>query len=400
MSTHPGLTRTQSSLLIYSLLTVAIGQSLVFALLAPLGREVGMTEIQVTSIIAISAVIYGWISPRWGRYSDHRGRKPVLLIGLMGFTIGIVFFASVFQAGLMGLLVGAPLYLLAIVSRCTQSSIMAATPPACSAYTADLTPPDQRMRAMGRLGAANSLGMILGPAVSGALATVGLLAPLYFAGLLTASAALLVWLKLPSIPAVARKSHALRKHLQYRDPRIVRYVLTAIGMFSGFGAIQQTLGFSIQDKLQLSGIETAQYTGGAFMVSATFAFISQRVLIQRLGLTPEQFILAGLATLLLAAGFVGSFTGIGYLAVGMAFMGLGTGLVMPSIMAAASMAVSPEEQGAVAGIVASCPAIGFVVGPVAGGVLYQFSPAWPAAFSGVAFILVFVVMRLSRRQPA
>ncbi len=400
MSGYPGLTRTQSSLLVFSLLTVAIGQSLVFAILAPLGREVGMSEIEVTSIIAISAIVYGWISPRWGRYSDHRGRKPVLLIGLTGFTIGIVLFASVFQAGLMGLLAGTPLYLLAIVSRCTQSSIMAATPPACSAYTADLTPPDQRMRAMGRLGAANSMGMILGPAVSGALATVGLMAPLYFAGLLTAGAALLVWMKLPTIPAVARKSHAATRRLRYRDPRIVRYVATAIGMFSGFGAIQQTLGFSIQDKLQLSGIETAQYTGAAFMVSASFAFLAQRVLIQRLTLSPDQFILAGLATLLLAAGFIGSFTGPGYLAIGMAFMGLGTGMAMPSIMAAASMAVSPEEQGAVAGIVASCPAIGFVVGPVAGGVLYQYSPAWPSAFSGVVFILVFVLMQLSRRQSA
>ncbi len=399
MSGYPGLSRTQSSLLVFSLLTVAIGQSLVFAILAPLGREVGMTEIEVTSIIAISAIAYGWISPRWGRYSDHRGRKPVLLIGLSGFTVGIVFFASVFQAGLIGLLAGTPLHLLAIVSRCTQSSIMAATPPACSAYTADLTPPDQRMRAMGRLGAANSLGMILGPAVSGALATVGLLAPLYFAGLLTASAAVLVWMKLPPIPAVSRKSHAATRRLRYRDRRIVRYVATAVGMFSGFGAIQQTLGFSIQDKLQLSGIETAQYTGGAFMVSATFAFLAQRVLIQRLALTPDQFILAGLAALLLAAGFIGSFTGTGYLAVGMAFMGLGTGMAMPSIMAAASMAVSPDEQGAVAGIVASCPAIGFVVGPVAGGVLYQYSPALPSAFSGVVFILVFVLMQLSRRQP-
>lgn len=399
MSDYPGLTHTQSSLLVFSLLTVAIGQSLVFALLAPLGREVGMTEVEVTSIIAISAIIYGWISPRWGRYSDHRGRKPVLLIGLSGFTIGIVFFASVFQAGLMGLLVGTPLYMLAVVARCSQSSIMAATPPACSAYTADLTPPDQRMRAMGRLGAANSLGMILGPAVSGALATVGLLAPLYFAGLLTASAAILVWAKLPPIPAVARKSHAAsRARLRYRDPRIARYVATAVGMFSGFGAIQQTLGFSIQDKLHLSGIETAQYTGGAFMVSATFAFISQRVLIQRLKLPPDQFILAGLSALLLASGFIGSFAGIGYLAVGMALMGLGTGMAMPSIMAAASMAVSPDEQGAVAGIVASCPAIGFVVGPVAGGILYQYSPAWPAAFSGAVFILVFVLMRLSRRN--
>lgn len=396
MTAPPGLSRKQKSLLIYSLLTVAIGQSLVFAILAPLGREVGLNEIEITSIIAISAVLYGFISPRWGRYSDHRGRKPVLLIGLTGFTVGIVFFTSVFQAGLLGLLMGTPLYLAAVVARCSQSSIMAATPPACTAYAADLTAPEQRLSTMGQLGAANSVGTILGPAVSGALATLGLLAPLYFSALLTATAAALVWLKLPAIPAVARKSHGQRSRLKYTDPRIVRYVATAIGMFSGFGAMQQTLGFSIQDKLQLSGIETAQYTGGAFMVAAVFSFFSQWVLIQRLKLPPDQFILGGLATALLAAGFIGSFQDALYLAVGMGFLGMGMGMAMPSIMAAASMAVNADEQGAVAGLIASCPAIGFVAGPILGGILYQINVTYPSMLSGTIFIAVFLLMLLSR----
>jgi MFS family permease len=273
---------------------------------------------------------------------------------------------------------------------------MAATPPACTAYAADLTTPEQRLHTMGQLGAANSVGTILGPAVSGALATLGLLAPLYFSALLTALAAILVWRKLPPIPAVARKSHAQRARLKYADPRIIRFIAAAIGMFTGFGAIQQTLGFSIQDKLSLSGIETAQYTGAAFMISASFAFLSQWVLIQRLKLTPEQFILCGLATLLLAAGFIGSFQGFGYLGVGMAFMGMGMGMAMPSISAAASIAVSPEEQGAVAGLIASSPAIGFVVGPVIGGLLYQQNSTLPSAFSGAVFVLVFVMLRLTR----
>ncbi len=392
------LSRSQSGLLFFSLLTIAIGQSLVFAILAPLGREVNLSEVQITSIIAISALLYGWISPRWGRFSDHRGRKPVLLIGLAGFTVGIVLFTSVFQAGLMGLLAGLPLYFLAIFTRCLQSSIMAATPPACSAYAADLTTPELRMGAMAQLGAANSLGTILGPAVSGALATLGLLAPLYFAGLLTALAAVLVWIKLPSIPAVSLKSHASRTRLRYGDPRIFRYIACAIGMFTGFGAIQQTLGFSIQDRLELTGIATAQYTGGAFMVAAIASFFAQGVLLQRLKLPAEHFILAGLGCLLLAAGFIGSFNEIGYLGVGMAFLGMGTGLALPSISAAASMAVSPEEQGAVAGLVASSPAIGFVAGPVIGGLLYQQNTALPSVFSGVVFVLVFAQLISNRKR--
>jgi MFS family permease len=390
------LSRSQQGLLLLSLLTVAIGQSLVFAILAPLGREVDLSEVQITSIIATSALIFGFISPKWGRYSDHRGRKPVILIGLLGYTVGIVLFASVFQAGLMGLIAGLPLYIAAIVARCSQSSIMAATVPACTAYAADLTAPDQRIKAMGQLGAANSLGMILGPAVSGALATLGLLAPLYFAGALTGLAAIVVYFTLPSIPAVARKSHRARTRLKYTDPRVIRYLAAAIGLFTGFSSIQQTLGFSIQDKLELNGIETAQMTGAALMIAAIFAFTSQWVLVQRLKLEPEQFILCGLAAMLLAAGFIGSFQDFGYLAVGMAFIGLGLGLAMPSVSAAASLAVSPEEQGAVAGLVASCPAIGFIAGPVIGGLLYQVNGALPSVLSSSVFVLVFVVLFFSR----
>jgi MFS family permease len=95
------LSRRQLSILVFSTLCVAMGQSLVFAILGPLGREVGLQEMQITSIVAISALLFGVVSPKWGRYSDRVGRKPVILIGLMGYTVGTVIFASLFQAALL-----------------------------------------------------------------------------------------------------------------------------------------------------------------------------------------------------------------------------------------------------------------------------------------------------------
>ncbi len=390
--------RSQRAILMACLLSIAIGQSLVFAILAPLGREVNLSEIQITSIIAVSALVFGIISPRWGRYSDRVGRKPVILIGLLGYSIGTVVFASVFQAGLMGLVSGTALYLLAMFFRCAQSSIMSATGPASTAYAADLTTPDQRVRAMAQMGAAHSMGTILGPAVSGALATFGLLAPLFFAGFLTGIAAVVTAFKLPRIPPVALTQRGISKRLRYSDPRVVRYLVAAIGLFTGFSAIQQTLGFSIQDTMGLSGIETAQMTGAALMVSAIFAFLAQLLLVQRLNLEPEQFVYLGIGSLFLAAVFVGSFESFGVLAIGMAFMGTGLGLAMPSISAAASIAVTPEEQGAVAGLVASSPAIGFVAGPVIAGLLYQQQPEFASVFSAVVFLILLVVMIVSRRK--
>ncbi|MDP5052341.1 MAG: MFS transporter, partial [Congregibacter sp.] len=118
------LSRRQLLVLIAALMATGIGQSLVFAILAPLGREVELSEVQITSIIALSALVFAVASPYWGRLSDSMGRKPVILIGLIGYTIGTLVFTSVFMAGLTGVLSGLTLYGVALIARCSQSVVM------------------------------------------------------------------------------------------------------------------------------------------------------------------------------------------------------------------------------------------------------------------------------------
>ena len=391
------LNRQQLTVLILALMATGIGQSLVFAILAPLGREVQLGELQITSIIAISALVYAVVAPRWGRFSDRVGRKPIIITGLLGYTVGTLLFTSVFYAGLSGLLAGALLYGVLLVTRCSQSIVMSATGPAATAYAADHTSRAQRTRTMARLGTANSMGTILGPAVSGALATLGLLAPLYFAAALTALAALLVWWKLPITPAQDLTSRQTSVRLRYTDRRIVLLLVTAVGLFVGFSGIQQTLGFQLQDKLGLSGIETAQMTGAALMVSATFTFLIQVTVMQRLQLKPTQFVRLGLLSLLFGAGVISSFDTFTVLAVGMGFLGAGLGLCMPAISAGASLAVEPEEQGAAAGLVSSCPAMGFVAGPICAGALYQIHGPLAPLFSAAVFFAVLVILVINDR---
>lgn len=395
---NTSLPRRDLLVLITALMATAIGQSLVFAILAPLGREVNLAEVQITSIIAVSALVFALASPYWGRLSDRIGRKPVILIGLIGYTIGTVLFTSVFLAGLTGVLAGLSLYAVLLVARCSQSVIMSATSPSTTAYAADHTSPIERTAAMAKLGTANSLGMILGPAVSGALATLGLLAPLYFAGALAAGAALLVWWLLPAATSSERQSHVGRKKLRFLDARIRRFVLTTIALFTGFSAIQQTLGFQLQDTLGLSGVETAQYTGAALMVSAVFTFVVQVTVMQRLKLAPHVFVRTGLACLGLGALLVAGFTEFMMLAGGMALLGTGLGLSMPAITAGASMAVSAQEQGGAAGVISACPAVGFVTGPVIGGLVYPLAHFGPAVFSAIVFGATILLLYLTARR--
>ncbi len=396
--TPPQLSRHQLAILILALMAVGIGQSLVFAILAPLGREVQLNEVQITSIIASSALIFGVASTFWGRFSDRVGRKPVIIVGLVGYTLGTLMFTSVFYAGLIGVMSGVSLYAMALLVRCAQALVMSATNPACTAYAADHSNREQRTGTMAKLGTANSLGMILGPAVSGALATFGLLAPLYFAATLAAAAAVLVWRQLPRTSADHLVPREKRIRLKFTDPRLRVYLFSAIGLFVGFSGIQQTLGFQLQDTLALSGIETAQMTGAALMVSALFTFLIQVTVMQRLQLRPLVFVRLGLLAMLFGASIIASFETFRVLALGMGFLGTGLGLTMPAIAAGASLAVSPQEQGGAAGLVVACPAIGFVVGPVCAGALYQINGSLAPLFSASVFFAVLVSLVITDRQ--
>ena len=119
--------------LLFSLVSVGMGFTVLFPVLAPLGREMGLSEIQITGIIAASSLTVFLSSPIWGRTSDRWGRKRVMLIGLFGFTFGTVLFNSVLYAGLTGVLTGTLLFGALVVSRMLHAGVMAATMPAAAA---------------------------------------------------------------------------------------------------------------------------------------------------------------------------------------------------------------------------------------------------------------------------
>ena len=389
------LSRSSFFILITGLLANAIGQAFIFAILPPLGREVALSEVQTTSIISTSALVFTFCSPWWGRRSDQIGRKIVIDIGLTGYAVGTVIFAGVFALGMKGILSGWTLYFTALFFRCLQSSVMAATSPGVTAYAADHSSRAFRTQTLARLGTANSLGVIIGPVLAGLLAGLGLLFPLYVAALFTLIAVFTVWKYLPEgeFSGVARKR---APRLSFLDSRLRVYLLSAIGTFTGFSAIQQTLGFRIQDSLSLSGVETAQYTGAALMVSAFFTLALQLSIAQRYAGPALNLVRMGLVCNLIAASFVASAQGLTGLIIWMAFMGAGLGLIGPAIAAGASLAVSRDEQGGAAGLITACPAAGFVIGPILGGALYQLNAAYPPIFAGIITFCVLLYALKSR----
>ncbi|MCC5887957.1 MAG: MFS transporter [Gammaproteobacteria bacterium] len=390
--------------LLISLISVGMGFTVLFPVLAPLGREIGLTEVQITFIIGASALMVFLASPIWGRASDRFGRKRVLLFGLFGFAAGTVLFNSVLYAGMTGVLTGTVLFAALVIARMLHAAVMAASMPAANAYMADITTPENRTKGMGAAGAANNLGAILGPAIAG-LAVISLLAPLWVMAVVALLNGLFVWRFLPEPP----KPHPAGPHpagphppehsaprkpprLRYTDRRILPFVVVGVVMFSGMALVQQTMGFRFQDVLELSAADTAKAVGLAMMGSAVFSLLAQGFVVQRLTLPPFTLLKLAMPLLILAFTLMALVESQLWLTVAMMIQGFGMGLAGPGFMAGASLAVSPQEQGSVAGVAGSCGPLGFAIGPLLGGALYQFGPALPYVVAAGVYVLLFASM--------
>ncbi|MBU3019989.1 MFS transporter [Paraglaciecola agarilytica] len=376
---------------------MGFAQTVLFAILAPLGREIGLIEVQIGAIISCSSLTIFLVSPLWGRASDMWGRRKVLLIGLFGYSAGTILFAGVFQAALLGYLIPLIALALLIATRVANAVVMAAVTPSANAYMADITTVKDRIKGMGAIGAATNIGSILGPAVGGLLAGISLLTPLYFSVILTLGAAVLAVYALPVLPKP--KEIKVLPKLKYTDPRIFPLVVAGGLLFMGFAIVQQTIAFRFQDVLALDGTQTAKIVGVSLMLSAAAALIVQLLVIPRLSVRPFVLLRMSMPMMMVAFAIMAIADTQTMYIIAMSILGLGMGFAGPGFMAGASIAVSADEQGAVAGVAGACPPLGFTVGPILGTYLYSIDGTLPYWFAfGCYFLLFFFTLKFKDKH--
>lgn len=384
--------------LLASVAAIGFAQTVLFAILAPLGREVGLVEMQIGAIISVSSLTLFLVSPIWGRTSDRWGRRKVLLIGLFGYSIGTAFFAAAFQAALMGILVPIVAFTALLITRIGNATVMSAVMPAANAYMADITDVTTRTKGMSALGAATNIGSMLGPAIGGLLASISLLTPLYFSIALTIIAAFFALYTLPELPRQAIETKPQK--LRYTDPRIFPFVVAGLFIFMGFAIVQQTIAFRFQDILSLTAAETAKVVGISMMIAAAASLFVQMAIIPRLKVAPFTLLRISMPLMIVAFAIMAVSESRLWLTLAMFVQGLGMGLAGPGFMAGASLAVTSKEQGAVAGVAASCPPLGFSIGPLLGTFLYSLDPTYPYWFSCGIYLLLAVFVYSIKYQAS
>jgi MFS family permease len=369
-----------------------LGFGIVIPILPYYAKEYGADARTLGLLLAIYSAMQLVFAPVWGRLSDARGRRPILVATILGQSASLVVLG--FAPSLVWLFVGRGL-----------AGVCGANLSTAAAYIADVTPEEGRARGMGVLGAGFGLGFIFGPALGGLLAHWGHGTPMFAAAGLSLLAAVVAWARLPE-PALAREER--RQHRRRLDRAALRESLgdarTRIAVLLFFlltlAATQTETAFAlfVQARHGYGAREAGLLLGLTGLVMAGVQGRLIGPLTRRFG----EAWLAAAGALALALGLVGLAASplAALLPLPLALLGLGMGLTHPSLQSLASRGAAPGRQGATMGVYQSAGSLARIAGPPAGGWLYDVPGIQVPFLAAAALSLVacFAIVAWSARD--
>ena len=379
----------------FTVLLDLIGFGIIIPLTPYLASEYGANSADVGVLMSVYSLCQFLFSPFWGRLSDRFGRRPVLLMSLLGSAISYLGFAFADSLTLL------------ILWR-VFAGVFTANISTAMASIADVTAIEKRTQSMGIIGAAFGIGFIIGPAFGGLLSEWGMelgkappfgmsfpslgAAAICFANFLFALA------KLPeSLPPEKRKHsdgeatesprNRLRKvFLAFSKPIVgpLMWIYFLVGL--GMAHMEVSLGLFLKETFGWS-LTRSSYM---FALVGVVMALTQGYLIRKfLPLWGERRLLV--IGLLLGAIGLGGLTFIRSeppLYVLMFLLSVGVSFVNPSILGSISALSQAEIQGRTFGETQSLAALGRILGPLSGGVLYhQLGMRSPFLIGGGLFLL-------------
>lgn len=345
--------------------------------------------IVIASLTSVYAFCVFFSSPVLGALSDKYGRRPLLLICLLGSAIGYLVFG-----------IGGALWVLffgRIIEGITGGSIST-----IFAYFADITPKEQRTKYFGWVSAIAGVGCAIGPALGGLLAKFGYSVPMYFGAIITL---------LNFVYGILYMPESLDKNNRLQDITVARLNPFAqlIHVFSieslKFLLVSAFLLWlpngSLQAVFSQFTIDTFHWEpaliGLMFSIMGIQDIISQGLIMPKLliKLSDAQISILGMVSevigySLIAASALFSFYPL--FIVGMFIFGFGDSIFGPSFNGMLSKSVDSHEQGRIQGGSQSIQALARIIGPILGGQIYVSLGHSTPAFMGMILISMAILI--------
>lgn len=380
----PTSQRKNTYILSFSLIVVMLGFGMVMPIFPFILTQMGASGDEYGLLIALYAIMQLIFSPVWGSISDQIGRKPVMLIGMAGVTLTLLFFGFANQLWMI------------FVARTLSGLLASAMMPTAMAYVGDCTSEKERGDAIGKLGGAMALGIILGPGIGGWLAGDSLTLPFFIAAGLSLVSLILIAMILPeSLPSQSRQEAGKKVRL-VDFAELWKALFSPIGILLlmafivSFGAtnFQAIFGLYALKKFDFN----PQQVGTILVVVGSVSAILQGLLTgpftKRFG---EPFMIK--ATLLTnSLGFLVLLLADSYLTVLLTtgIYVLSHALLRPSVQALTSRRAG-GGQGAAMGLNSSFMSLGQIAGPIWAGVVFDVNMNYPYLSGAVILFLGFVI---------
>jgi len=374
-----------------------VGVGLIIPLFPFFGARVGAAPEMITSAMAVFALGQLVATPFWGWASDRIGRRPVLIISLLGASVSYLVLAYADSVAML------------LMSR-LLGGLMTGIGAVAFSIVADVTTGHASARGMGRISAAFSLGFILGPAIGGLLAgsdaagadfrAIGLVA----AGINAAAAAaafVLIRETRPARQAVGdSRQPSLGLWTALRDPTILRLNLANL-LFSGsYAVVDSTLPLYASLVHSLSPREIGLAFTWMGIVSVLVQALALDHVVRLFGLSGA--VIAGLASFGVGQLLLAASSGSASLNVAIAFLAGGMALFLAPASSLVSAAAPAGERGALLGGFQGAGNLGRTVTPALSGLLFS-AVGGAAPFLAAAVLVmpaIFLVLGVRRRAHA
>ena len=193
------LPRDRLTLLFLVMLVTAAGNTAMQSVMPSIGTKLHVPDFWISLAYSWSAVLWMTMAPFWARRSDRRGRKAMMAIGLVGFTVSFTLCGLILLGGLHGVYGTTATLLLFAAARSFYGGFGSAAPPAVQAYVASRTSRAERTQALSLISSSFGLGTVLGPALAPFLILpfVGLASPFFSFAVIAAVVLIALRLRLP-----------------------------------------------------------------------------------------------------------------------------------------------------------------------------------------------------------
>lgn len=364
-------------------------------LVQPYTSSPGEQAIVVTLLTSVYAFCVFFASPVLGALSDKYGRRPLLLVCLLGSVIGYLVFG-----------IGGALWVLfagRIIEGITGGSIGT-----IFAYFADIIPPEQRTKYFGWVSAVVGVGTVIGPTVGGLLAKIDYSAPMYFGAIITLVNVIYGFFFMPESLA---KKHRLKEITLVRlNPFIQlanllsmknlnRLLISAFLLWIPNGSLQAVFSQFSMDTFNWK----PAIIGLMFSIMGVQDIISQGLIMPKLlkRLSDKQIAILGMISEIIGYSLIALSTLFSFyplFIVGMFIFGFGDSIFGPSFNGMLSKSVDSSEQGRIQGGSQSIQALARMIGPIIGGQIYVSLGHAAPAIMGVILIAAAIPVLYKRKQ--